>query len=162
MILICLYRYTSLFLVRFFLRRCKFDFPVLLAECVRHGLPLAPFSRWLFVDTLTILEATKQNVGHSTTGCLKLQCLARNYAEGLRAHRATRNFEISPPPSGSPLFVRFNPNTTLALDDCIALRYVMTCLAAQLDIGVVSLHRLFAVSIDESASIAHIRSLMED
>ena len=97
MILICLHQYTSLFLVRFFLRRYKFDFPVLLAECVRHGLSLslAPFSRWLFVDTLAILEATKQIVGPSSASCLKLQCLARTYAEDLRAHRATRNFEIS-------------------------------------------------------------------
>ena len=69
-----------------FPRRYKFDFAVLLAEIVRNKLPIAPFRRWIFVDTLAILDATKDEVGP----CLKLQCLVRHYtdAKDLRAHRA--------------------------------------------------------------------------
>ncbi len=67
-------------------RRYRFDFPVLLAEIVRHELPLSPLRQWLFVDTLTILDAVKDEVGP----CKKLQCLVRHYGDpqDLRAHRA--------------------------------------------------------------------------
>ena len=67
--------------------RYRFDFAVLLAEVVRHELSLSPLRRWLFVDTLAILGATKDEVGP----CLKLQCLVRHYANAkdLRAHRAS-------------------------------------------------------------------------
>ena len=66
----------------------RFDFAVLLAEIIRHELSLSPLRRWLFVDTLSILDATKDVVGT----CLKLQCLVRHNAspKDLRAHRATR------------------------------------------------------------------------
>ena len=59
---------------------------MLLAEVVRHELPLSPFRQWHFVDTLAILEAAKEEVGP----CRKLQCLVRHYADptDLRAHRA--------------------------------------------------------------------------
>ena len=72
----------------FFPRRYRFDFAVLLAEIVRHELALTPLRRWLFVDTLAILNATKDEVGP----CLKLQCLVRHYANAkdLRAHRVAR------------------------------------------------------------------------
>ena len=68
-------------------RRYRFDFPVLLAEIIRHGLPLSPLRHWLFVDTLGILDSAKDEVGP----CKKLQCLVRHYADptDLRAHRAT-------------------------------------------------------------------------
>ena len=74
--------------LHFFPRRYRFDFAVLLAEIVRHELALTPFRRWLFVDTLTILDASKDEVG----SCLKLQCLVRHYgnAKDLRAHRVAR------------------------------------------------------------------------
>jgi hypothetical protein len=74
--------------LHFFPRRYRFDFAVLLAEIVRHELALTPFRRWLFVDTLTILDASKDEVG----SCLELQCLVRHYgnAKDLRAHRAAR------------------------------------------------------------------------
>ena len=69
-----------------FPRRYKFDFAVLLAEIVRNKLSIAPLRRWLFVDTLAILAATKDEVGP----CLKLQCLVRHCtnSKDLRAHRA--------------------------------------------------------------------------
>ena len=31
---------------------CKFDFPMLLAECLRHCVPCDCFRKWLYVDTL--------------------------------------------------------------------------------------------------------------
>ena len=63
----------------------KFDFPVLLFELVRNQISLATLRRFFFVDTLTILEATREEVG----ACLKLQCLTRSFCkpEELRAHR---------------------------------------------------------------------------
>jgi DNA polymerase III epsilon subunit-like protein len=61
----------------------RFDFPLLLCEVLRHGLPCWPFAQWLFVDTLTALQATARH------GCVKLQCLSlRVLAETGRAHRA--------------------------------------------------------------------------
>jgi hypothetical protein len=66
--------------------RYRFDFPVLLFEIVRHGLSLVPLRRFLFVDTLEVLTAAKDEV----SACLKLQCLARAVCtpSDLRAHRA--------------------------------------------------------------------------
>ena len=134
---------------------------MLLAEVVRHELPLSPFRQWLFVDTLAILEAAKEEVGP----CRKLQCLVRHYAypTDLRAHRAAclaLNAFIDGP---------FGPFTHLtifdllsALDDCIALRHVMEFLAARLGIGLVELHRRFAVCFDEPSSIAQVRTLLDD
>ena len=49
-----------------------------------------------------------------------------------------------------------------ALDDCIALRHVMEFLAARLGIGLVELHRRFAVCFDEPSSIAQVRTLLDD
>ena len=49
-----------------------------------------------------------------------------------------------------------------ALDDCIALRHVMGFLATRLDIGVVELHRQFAVRFDAPTSVAQIHTLFED
>ena len=60
-----------------------FDFPVLLAECLRHGVSCACFEHWLFVDTLQVSQVV-------THGCRKLQCMVRAFGSSadLRAHRA--------------------------------------------------------------------------
>ena len=47
-----------------------------------------------------------------------------------------------------------------ALDDCIALSHVMGFLAARLGIGLVELHRRFAVRFDEHASVAQVEALL--
>ena len=61
----------------------RFDFPLLLCELHRHGLSCRPFERWIFVDTLGVLQAVNRH------GCLKLQCLSlRIMADTGRAHRA--------------------------------------------------------------------------
>ena len=49
-----------------------------------------------------------------------------------------------------------------ALDDCIALRHVMEFLAARLGVGLVGLHRRFAVRFDEPSSIAQVLTLIDD
>ena len=49
-----------------------------------------------------------------------------------------------------------------ALDDCRALRHVMEFLSARLGIGLVELHRRFAVCFDEPANIAQVQTLLED
>jgi hypothetical protein len=41
----------------------RFDFAVLLFECERHNLSMSPFRRWLFVDTLHVLESAKAELG---------------------------------------------------------------------------------------------------
>ena len=47
----------------------------------------------------------------------------------------------------------------LALDDCIALRSVMSCAAERLSVNVIDLHRRFAVALDEEASKTQILAL---
>jgi hypothetical protein len=64
--------------------------------------------------------------------------------------------------SHGPCGLAFVPLIPLALDDCIALRHVMGLLAARLAVGLVALHRKFAVRFDERASVAQICSLLED
>jgi len=63
----------------------RFDFAVLLFECHRHQLPMTPFRRWFFVDTLHVLEGSKAELGGA---CLKLQCLANTVIDTreLRTH----------------------------------------------------------------------------
>ena len=111
----------------------RFDFALLLFECQRHSLSWSPLERWLFVDTLDVLRAFGA-VGE----CLKLQCLAKIAcgADGFRAHRA--------------------------LDDCVALRGVMECVAARLGSSCLSqLLRPFAVRLDSVASMAQVSVLCE-
>ena len=111
----------------------RFDFAMLLFECQRHSVSWAPLERWLFVDTLDVLRAFGA-VGE----CLKLQCLAKiaGGADGLRAHRA--------------------------LDDCVALRGVMECVAARLGSScLLQVLRPFAARLDAVASIAQVSVLCE-
>ena len=112
----------------------RFDFALLLFECQRHSLSWLPLERWLYVDTLDVLRAFG---AEALGGCLKLQCLARvaGGAEGLRAHRA--------------------------LDDCVALRGVMECLAARSGMRLLELLRPFAVQLDAVASMAHVSVLCD-
>jgi DNA polymerase III epsilon subunit-like protein len=113
----------------------RFDFAVLLFECHRHQLPMTPFRRWFFVDTLHVLESAKAELGGA---CLKLQCLASAVIDAgeLRAHRA--------------------------LDDCIALRQVVHSVASRLDCSVTDLLRPFSVQWDEQASTAQVAALIEE
>ena len=111
----------------------RFDFAMLLFECQRHSVSWAPLERWLFVDTLDVLRAFGA-VGE----CLKLQCLAKiaGGADGLRAHRA--------------------------LDDCVALRGVMECVAARLGSScLLQVLRPFAARLDAVASMAQVSVLCE-
>ena len=61
----------------------RFDFPLLLCECLRHHISCDCFEHWLFVDTLHAVQAAR-------SGCMKLQCLVKVLGDpaDLRAHRA--------------------------------------------------------------------------
>ena len=61
----------------------RFDFPMLLAECLRHCVPCECFKKWIYVDTLHVVSV----FNHS---CKKLQCLVKLLGEtaDLLAHRA--------------------------------------------------------------------------
>ena len=65
----------------------KFDFPMLVSECLRHDCNLFELGSFYYCDTLPVLRAVGANVAD---GCARLQCLARscNCAGGDRAHRA--------------------------------------------------------------------------
>ena len=65
----------------------KFDFPMLVSECLRHNCNLFELAEFYYCDTLPILRAVG---AHIADGCARLQCMARccNSAGGERAHRA--------------------------------------------------------------------------
>ena len=108
----------------------KFDFAMILFECLRHGCNWEPsFEDWLFVDTLSVVQSVAARLG----GCAKLQCLVRGHCAELQAHRA--------------------------LDDCIALRAVLQHIADMLGIPMLDVLRPFAMKLDVKASIAQITSM---
>ena len=53
--------------------RLKFDFPLLLAECLRHNCGLSHLAAWNYVDTLAVLK--RVDGVKVADGCAKLQCL---------------------------------------------------------------------------------------
>ena len=101
-----------------------------LFETLRHGLSWMPLQNWLFVDTVSLVQAVGlANLG----GCAKLQCLVRGYCVGLQAHRA--------------------------LDDCIALRAVVQGIAESYGVRALDLLRDMVVSLDAPASAAQVATL---
>lgn len=111
----------------------RFDFPLILSECLRHNVDVGNLSSCGFVDSLSVMQALEpERYG----GCPKLQCVANRVStcEGLRAHRA--------------------------LDDCYALREVLLHVAASLGTPIKSLMRHFAVGLDLEASLVHIGTLL--
>ena len=107
--------------------RFKFDFPLLLAECLRHNCRLSHLAAWYYVDTL---EVVKHVDGRKVAdGCAKLQCLRAacgNSGTG-RNHRA--------------------------LDDAIVLGDVVDHIAATLGITAEALLRPFVLSLDMPSSL---------
>ena len=110
----------------------KFDFPLLLAECLRHNILCDVFESWVFADTLQIFRTELEH------GCMKLQCLIRTMGGNstLRAHRA--------------------------VDDCVALRRVLQALAEQIHTSLPNLLRRFAVEMDLQCSLSQLVCLMGD
>ena len=141
----------------------RFDFPLLLSECLRHCLPCDCFEQWLFVDTLHVAQALAPH------GCGKLQCLVKLGGDpaDLRAHRALR------PQFSSSFFVyafvhmpadlctRSTARENLRLDDCVALRHVAVAWAEGLGTTLPTLLRRFAVRLDLGTSIAQTSLLMD-
>ena len=108
-----------------------FDFPFLLAECLRSGSGTSIMARWIYVDTMELLRST-DCVGE----CKKLQCAFRACGDPscLRAHRA--------------------------LDDCIALSALVEHISGRMDVAPLKLLRKFARRMDEDATIAQLRALL--
>ncbi len=107
--------------------RLKFDFPLLLNECVRHDCGLSHLAAWKYVDTLEVL---KQIDGVKVAdGCAKLQCLRTACGHGGigRSHRA--------------------------LDDAILLGEVVRHVAATIGVSADALLRPFASSLDVPAAL---------
>jgi DNA polymerase III epsilon subunit-like protein len=52
----------------------KFDFPMLVSECIRHGCDVFQLAEFYFCDTLPLSRAFALHIGD---GCARLQCLAR-------------------------------------------------------------------------------------
>ena len=110
--------------------RIRFDFAMLLFETLRHGMSWMPLQNWLFVDTVSLVQAVGlSNLG----GCAKLQCLVRGYCVSLQAHRA--------------------------LDDCDALRAVVQHVAESYGVRVPDLLRDLVVSLDAPARAAQVSTL---
>lgn len=111
----------------------KFDFPMLLSECIRSNTELGLFADCLYVDSLLIVRALDAEM---YGGCPKLQCLMNKFAYSgcLRAHRA--------------------------LDDCLALREIMLHIANGLGLPLATLLNMFAVEMDYEASAMQLGSML--
>ena len=107
----------------------RFDFCMMLFECVRNGLGMTQLMQWLFIDTLAIVNSMPSSF-HK--GCMKLQCLARQdiVTHQTRAHRA--------------------------LDDCVVLKAVMEDAAALLGLSMSDLFKQFTRQLDVTTTAVYI------
>ena len=140
----------------------KFDFPLLLCECLRHKLPCDCFQEWRFVDTLHIAQALARH------GCVKLQCLVRlcGDARDLRAHRALRAQNSYRVLAGAFAMWVLRSRTPLVrlclrLDDCVALRHVLVAWSESLGTTLPMLLRCFAFLLDLPSSLAQLSVLSD-
>ena len=96
----------------------KYDGPVLVYECARHGVPVCWLNQFKWLDTLHVIQACR------FAPCSKLQCLIQGAGanESLHAHRA--------------------------LDDVLALDAVMRNVADMFAVPLADLLRPFVVDFD--------------
>lgn len=122
----------------------RFDFPVLCAECWRHGLPLSRLEECSFADSL---DLPAEALGAGGAGCLKLQCLV-----------ASTGHSASPCglPQGLPHGSRRRHR---ALDDALALRDVLVTAASRLGVKVADLLGQVSCRLDSSATEATLQVL---
>ena len=110
----------------------RYDFPLLISECLRHSCNAWILCDWFYVDTLQVVRCCGQ---HLADGCARLQCLSRISSRcGRQAHRA--------------------------LDDTVACRDVVRHLAEHVGVTTVELLKLFAREVDLSATLVN-RTLLE-
>ena len=104
----------------------RFDFCVLLVECIRHDMGTELLEQCLLVDSLSIVRCAAPC---DLQGCVKLQCLARRCCDmdGICAHRA--------------------------LDDCVVLAAVLEHIATRYNLCPVQLIRHFTEKFDATASV---------
>ena len=109
----------------------KFDFPMLVSECLRHDCNLFQLQQFYFCDTLPLARAFSGLIGDA---CARLQCLARCCACGAgRQHRA--------------------------LEDTVVLRYVVQYCAHYSGVPVWTLLSRFAQRFDAHATLAAHRTV---
>ena len=116
--------------------RHKFDFPLLLSECLRHNCGLSSLAAWKYVDTLNVVKL--DGCAKLADGCAKLQCL-RNACGRRGAGRSHR-----------------------ALDDAIVLGDVLGHLAATLGLSTEALLKPFVYGLDLPASLASFSMFLRD
>ena len=98
----------------------RFDFPILVTECLRHNCNLDILAKWFFVDSLEVVRYCGK---HLNDGCARLQCLARYCGCCVfHAHRA--------------------------LDDTIVCRDVVRHIAWHLSVTPIRLLKYFAKEFD--------------
>ena len=109
----------------------KFDFPMLVSECLRHGCNVFQLAAYYYCDTLPLVRAFAAHIGD---GCARLQCLARCCRCGTgRQHRA--------------------------LEDTVVLRSVVQHCADYSGVSVEKLLVRFARRFDVLATLAAHRAL---
>jgi len=110
----------------------RFDFGMLVSQCLRCNISAGSLEKWIYVDTADVLKALDFNTG----ACLKLQCqrVSSGVCVEARAHRA--------------------------LDDCIALSAVMQRSAERLGQRTCDLLVRFALRFDLRATTAELASLV--
>ena len=71
--------------------RLRFDFPMMVCECLRAGLDMLRISEWRFADSVHVLRDVK-----IADNCAKLQCLTRacGAGRGMNAHRALDDVRV--------------------------------------------------------------------
>ena len=109
----------------------KFDFPMLVSECLRHGCNVFQLAEFYYCDTLPLARAFAAHIGDA---CARLQCLARCCRCGTgRQHRA--------------------------LEDTVVLRSVVQHCADYSGVSVQKLLGRFARRFDAQATLAARRAL---
>ena len=109
----------------------KFDFPMLVSECLRHDCNVFQLVEFYYCDTLPLARAFAAHIGD---GCARLQCLARCCRCGTgRQHRA--------------------------LEDTVVLRSVVQHCADYSGVSVEKLLVRFARRFDVLATLAAHRAL---
>ena len=106
----------------------KSDFPFMINEALRCGIPLWHFEKWAFVDTLALTSAAASALD---IGCRKLRCLGhRCRTTSNRAHRA--------------------------LDDTLLLREVVSEMGDRLGTSAEDLLVLHAFGIDAAQTLLNL------
>ena len=109
----------------------RFDFGMLVSQCLRCNISVDKLEKWIYVDTVDVLKALD-----APGACLKLQCqrVSTGVCLEARAHRA--------------------------LDDCVALGAVVQCLSERFGQRPSELLVRFAARFDLRTTLAELAALV--